>query len=105
MGPIGKPLDSVTELPIIPFFTRVNIGDPLISLSPKVVGDLFSDQFYAYNIVEDIRSVVISNDLAFLKIGPVNHARWLTTANRICYLLVSKHTLKDKDYDHLKMIV
>ena len=80
MGQIGKLLDSATELPIYPSFARVNIGDPLISLSPEVVEDLFSDQFYAYNIVEGIRSRVISNDLTMLDIGPVNHATWLRTS-------------------------
>ena len=74
MGPIGKLLDQVTELPINPFFAKVTIGDPLISLSPEVVEDLSSDQLYAYNIDEGIRSGAIYNDFALLKIGPVNHA-------------------------------
>ena len=74
MGPIGKLLDSVKELLINSSFARVTIGDPLISFSPEVVEDLSSDQFYAYNIIEGIRSGAISNDLALLEIGPVNHA-------------------------------
>ena len=86
MGPIGKLLDSVTKLPINSHFARVNIGNPSISLSPEVVEVHSSDQFYAYNIVEGIRCGLIPNDLAMLEIGPVNHARWLTTANRICLL-------------------
>ena len=81
MGPISKLLDSVTEFPINPYFARVTIGDSLISLSPEVVEDLSSDQFYTCNIVEGIRSGAISNDLALLEIDPVNHARWRTTAN------------------------
>ena len=74
-------------------------------MSPEVVEDLSLDQFYAYNIVEGIRSEVIFNDIPTLEIVPVNHAIWLITANRICRLWVPKHTLKHKDYDHLKMIV
>ena len=40
VGPIGKLLDSVTELPTNLSFARVNIGDPLFSLYPEVVEDL-----------------------------------------------------------------
>ena len=105
MGLIGKLPDSVTELPVTPSYARVNNSNPLISLSPEVIEDLSSDPFYAYNIVESIRSRVISNDIAMLEIGPVNHGRWLTTANPICRLWVLKHTQKDKDYDPLKMVV
>ena len=35
MVPIGRLLDSVTELPINPSFARVNFGNPSISLSPQ----------------------------------------------------------------------
>ena len=86
MGTMVKLLESVTQFLINPSFARVNIGEYLISLSPEVVEDLSSDQFYAYNIVEGIRAGVISNDLAMLEIGLVNHARWLTTPNHICLL-------------------
>ena len=54
MGPIVQLLESVTEFLINSSFARVNIGESLISLSPEVVEDLSSDQFYAYNIVDGI---------------------------------------------------
>ena len=93
----------MTVLPVDPSFARVNLSDPSILLSSEVVEDLSFDQFCAYGIhvVKGIRSVVISNDLAM---GPIDHARWVTIANRICRLWVLKHTLKDKDYDYFEMI-
>ena len=60
----------------------------------NVIKDLFTDQFYGYKIVSAIRSGNIPKDLALLKIGPVNHSRWLTTANRLCRIWVSKHELE-----------
>lgn len=43
--------------------------------------------------------------LALLEIGPVNHSRWLTTANRLLRLWVSKHRLKGKNLKNLPFIV
>ena len=84
---------------------RVDIGDPLISLSPEVVEDLSSYPFYACNIDGGIRSGIISNDLAMFEMGPTNQSRLRTTSNRIFRPRISKQTLKDKDYDHSKTIV
>ena len=55
---------------------------------------LSTDQFYGYKIVSVIRSGIISKDLALLEIGPVNHSRGLTTANRLSRIWISKHELE-----------
>ena len=103
-SPIGKLLDIVTGMEISPFFVVVNLGELLIQLPGDVIRNLTSDQFYAYNIVTAIRSGNLPNDMARLEIGPVSHARWLTTVNRICRTWVSKHQLHESDYEKLKMI-
>ena len=43
--------------------------------------------------------------MALLEIGPVNHSRWLTTANRLLRLWVSKHGLRGRCAKNLKLIV
>ena len=43
-GPIGKMLDSVTELEINPKFKKVTVGNDLITLSDDVVSDPSTDQ-------------------------------------------------------------
>ena len=75
-GPIGKTLEN---LEINPKFTPVRIGYPLIELDQEVIDDLSTDQKYAYRIVLAVRSGILSADLANMDIGPVCHARWLTT--------------------------
>ena len=45
----------------------------------------------------------LPTDLAILEIGPVSHARWLTTT--ICQMWVSKCQLHKSDYKKLKMMV
>ena len=56
-------------------------------------------------MVNAIRSGKISQDLVLMEIGPVYHARWLTTANRFLKLWISKHTFRGKDLANLKLIV
>lgn len=104
-GTIGKLLDSVTELDINPNFPRISVGPPLIKLSDKVIQDLSTDQHYGYKIVCAVRDGVLPARIALLEIGPVNHSRWLTTANRLLRLWVSKHGLKGKNLKNLRFIV
>ena len=56
-------------------------------------------------MVNAIRTGAVSVDLANMDIGPVNHSRWLTTANRFMRLYVSKHGFKGKNLTNLKLIV
>ena len=104
-GTIGKMLDSATDLEINPSFEKIQLGDDLIYLTNEVLEDLSTDQAYGYKITEAIRSGQIQKDLALLEIGPVNHSRWLTTANRLCRLWVSKHGLKGENLVNLRQIV
>ena len=52
-----------------------------------------------------IRSENISADLALLEIGPINHSRRLTTANRLCRVWVSKQQLEGEILKNIKLII
>jgi hypothetical protein len=103
-GPIGKALANVVNLEINPRFQAIKVGCSLIELKQEVIDDLSTDQLYGYRMVSAIRAGVVPDDLANLDIGPVNHARWLTTANRILRMWVSKHGFKGKDLTNLRLI-
>ena len=90
---------------INPNFPRISVGPPLIKLSDKFIQDLSTDQHYGYKIVCAVRDGVLPARIALLEIGPVNHSRWLTTANRLLRLWVSKHGLKGKNLKNLRFIV
>ena len=98
-------LHRATELDLNPKFHPINIGDPLVELSDEVLKDMSTDQVYGWRIVQDIRSDNLTMDLGLLEIGPVNHARWLTTANRICRIWISNHGLKGKSLNNLRSLV
>ena len=102
---LGKALSCVVSLEINPKFKPITVVDPLIELKEDVIGDLSTDQKYGYVMVNAIRTGVLSVDLANMDIGPVNHSRWLTTANRFMRLYVSKHGFKGKNLTNLKLIV
>ena len=59
----------------------------------------------AIKMVCTIRDGVLPARLALLEIGPINHSRWLTTANRLLRLWVAKHGLKGKLLKNLQFIV
>ena len=104
-GPLGKALDTATELPINKSFKKISIGEDLIRLDDEILKDLSTDQKYGYEIVQAIRSGILPERLANLEIGPVNHSRWNTKANRFCRMWVSLHGFKGQEARHLKMIV
>lgn len=104
-GTIGNMLDTATELEINPSFVRLSFPEPLASLNDDIVRDLSTDQAYGYRITQAIINGTLPSDLALLEIGPVSHSRWLTTANRICRIWVSKHGLKGSNLKTLQLLV
>ena len=66
---------------------RISGGPSLPELD---VNDLSRDQAYLYNIIKAIQFGVIDKTLLCEKPGPMSHAKWLTTACRICRLCISQ---------------
>ena len=97
-------MHSVTDFPINPDFEAICKGPALIELSDEVIRDLSTDQHYGYRIVMAIRNGSVSEQLGSLEIGPVNHSRWLTTANRVLRLYVSLHDLEESDSQNLRLL-
>lgn len=82
-GPIGKDLQSCTELPVQDFSPIPT--DLTGALNPD---DLSTDQQYLWRIVQAVADGDCPQTLADLEVGPLNHARFLTLACRILRLYV-----------------
>ena len=80
-------------------------SSPLPVMPENRTKDLSADQFYACLIYEAIKTGHVSLRLALLKKGPVNHSRWLITANRILRIWCSKHGFRGQNYQNLKEFV
>lgn len=82
-GNLGKLLDGCENLPVVSF-------QPIITTLPVVSErDLSTDQQYLYKICCAISSGKCSANIAKRNPGRLNHARWLTTANRLLRLYVA----------------
>ena len=103
-GPIGKLLSKTQEFPLDPKF-KVIEGGNLPELSDDEIRDLSTDQKYLYRILQVIRTGKIPPDFEKYNIGPLNHARWLTLANRICRLYISQVRLSSKLKSDLFQVV
>lgn len=56
------------------------------NLEPVDISDLSSDQRYLYEMYFSVSEGKVSNDIANRSPGSMNHARGLTTANRVLRL-------------------
>ena len=107
-GELGKFVkDEVHLFEVNERFEVLDFAEDLKEIDEEIVDGLSTDQKYLYNIVKMIVTGNINHNFLKHIIGPVNHARWLTTACRLCRLWVSKHGLRknSKVYKSLKVIV
>lgn len=103
-GPAGRLLPITQSLPYNSKFTPLSCGDPLVSLPPMVLADLSWDQQYGYKMILALEFGTVPRSLQVMVIGPVNHSRWLTTANRFLDLWTRDHGLVGNDLENLKQI-
>lgn len=82
-GPIGKHLKSCETLPVA-CFEKIDFTVPNVDIE-----DLSPDQKYLLKISKAIQAGECPEDLSLSQPGCLNHARWLTCANRILRLYVS----------------
>ena len=87
-GPIGKLCDK--DLEHLPQVNFVPIEGPLkdIDFPDEVINDLSSDQRILLEFTRGVASGSVNLRWLHHKIGPLNHARWLTLSIRILSLYV-----------------
>jgi len=83
-GETGKALSNCENLPVVAF---ESIPVPQIAFDSK---QLSNDQSYLLQMTNSIATGCVSSSLSKRFPGNVNHARWLTLANRILRLYVSQ---------------
>lgn len=101
---LGRPLHwfvcllHMNELPLknlinkldgkVVMFKRFRLSEQLPKLPDAVFKKLSNDQLYLYKIINALISD-FPESLVNLKIGRLNHSRWITTASRICKVFAS----------------
>ena len=104
-GEIGKLLPKLDQFPINYNFKALPDGDDLIYLPEDIVKSLSTDQQNCYLLVKAIKSGILPKDLANKKGGPINHSRWLTTAQAFLMLWVRHHNLQGESLRKFELIV
>ena len=104
-GPIGKLIKKVHSFPISKAPPALKSTSTLIQLPEDVITNLSTDQKNCYWLVQAINSGSISKELSNLKCGPLNHSRWLTTAEALLFLWISDHGLEGDVLIKFELIV
>lgn len=98
-GPIGKQLNNVCSAAVVKFKRFKDVKE-LPKLPEDVYLKLSNDQKYLYRIVNALILGHFPESLQEMKIGALNHSRWVTTASRICKL----YAITNKPSDTLKLL-
>ena len=85
-GQFGKDLANCEHMPIVDY--NFVASEELI-VDKEVTASLSTDQKYMFDMYQAVKNGICSQSLAARDPGPINHARWLTTANRILRLYVA----------------
>ena len=104
-GNVGKLLSSVENMKFNPNFKALPSKEKYICIPDDVVKDMSTDAQVCYRLCQAIKSGCLSPDLQEIKCGPLSHARWLTTGERLVYMWTRDHGLTGKDLNVLKTLV
>ena len=105
MGPVCSLLSKVNEMEYNPNFKKLPGGEDLISIPQKVLDKMSTDQKVCYKLVEALKAGHLPPAMQEMLCGPLCHARWLTTAQRIAFLWTRKHGLSGSNLKVLEMLV
>ena len=86
-------------------FKKIEPIFPLREMPPEVVNDLSTEQQYSYRMTKMVHTGEVDEDLLKLKVGGVDHSRWLNTGNRLERVWGSKHGLTGDDLKKFRVIV
>ena len=78
--------------------------EPLVCIPDDVRAKLSTDAANALKLLRAVTTGHLTPEVASLKVGPLSHARFLTTGMRILMLYMSEHGLGDHDAEVLKLL-
>ena len=86
-------------------FPAVTDGDSVPILPEEVIAQLSWGQKCLYKLLHAVRNGKSNTDIANMKLGGLNHSRWLTLAIRVLYLYMCVHKLGRRVAAKLKRLV
>ena len=104
-GEVCKLLSKVQDMEYDPGFKAMPKGEELIHIPDNILKSMSTDQKQCYKLVLAVKSGQLPEEQREMLCGPINHARWLTTAQRILFLWTRKHGLTSKPLKVLELLV
>ena len=104
-GNIGKLLSSVEAMKYNPNFRALPSGEEFMHIPDDVVAKMSTDAKICYKLCHAVKSGTLPEDLQEIKCGPLSHARWLTSGERLVYMWTRDHGLTGNDFQVLKTLV
>lgn len=104
-GPLGKLLAKVNNMEPNYDFKKIDIGPDPIDLPTNIQRDLSWNQKTLHLRWKAVKTGQLTRDVGLTKAGPIVHSRWLTTADSILKLYMSKHKLEGVLLERLETIV
>ena len=86
-------------------FKRMPGGEDFITIPDEVLDRMRTDQNLCYKIVQAVKTVNLPPSLQERKGGPLCHARWLTTGQKILFMWTRSHGLTGCELKVLAMLV
>ena len=103
--PIRRTLKIVKSFKVKETFPAMTDGDSIPILPDEVYHDFSWDQKCLYKLLHALRSGKSYADIINMKLGGLNHSRWLTLAIRVLYLYMCYHNLSEEDTTKLQILV
>ena len=88
-----------------PDFRAVPGSEKIIYIPDNVVNSMSADSQMCYKLVAAVKMGHLPNAMQETHCGPLCHARWLTTAQRIMLLWTRKHGLTGENLKTLELLV
>jgi len=104
-GDVCSLLKDVSEMPYNPKFERMPEGEDLQPIPENIVKNMATDQKVSYKLVNALKAGELPPELQEVMCGPPNHARWLTTGERIIFMWTRKHGLSGHNLKVLRLLV
>ena len=80
-------------------------GEDLITLTKSVVAKVTTDQRTSYKLVKAVKVGSLPKEMQEIRCGPLCHARWLNTVQRLVFMWTRKHGLTGQDLRTLEVLV
>ena len=104
-GEVCSLLSKVNEMSYNSGFKKMPAGENLIHLPDDVLQKMSTDQKTCYKLVKAVKEGVLPVELQDMLCGTLNHARWLTTAQRLVFLWTRNHGLSGNNLKVLELLV